>query len=354
MGQSQVWSISRHLTAWNRWFPGLCLLSAGLLPQLSQAQDYVLPKCEILPLPDHQTSLRVDGVERVRWHFDRGYPRPFFYPFNGPAGAPLTRMGHPGAENHDHHRSIWLAHQNVNGVDFWADGGGSIRQKHWYAYRDGTQECIMAVRLGWYDGNGVELLDQDLVAAMRPLPGGESVLELQLVLRVPEGGDAVTLGKTSLGPLAVRVAKSLSEYFGGGQLRSSEGLVGEAAIFGTRARWVDYSGPVAVGQDADRQLVRQGITFFDHPQNLRYPTHWHVRADGWMGAALGMQATTTIRPSQPLTLRYLLHAHSATWTPEAAEDVHREFSLRPGFRVVRAGPDRPHRQYEVERLAEEE
>ncbi|MFP6902652.1 MAG: DUF6807 family protein, partial [Verrucomicrobiia bacterium] len=65
---------------------------------------YEFPLCQIVPLPDNQASLQIDGVERTRWHFDAKYPRPFFYPFNGPSGETLTRMGHPGAPNHDHHR----------------------------------------------------------------------------------------------------------------------------------------------------------------------------------------------------------------------------------------------------------
>ncbi|MCF6314475.1 MAG: hypothetical protein L3J39_18645 [Verrucomicrobiales bacterium] len=44
--------------------------------------------CEILPLPDHQRAFQIDGQERIRWHHSRSYPRPFFYPFTGPSGAP--------------------------------------------------------------------------------------------------------------------------------------------------------------------------------------------------------------------------------------------------------------------------
>lgn len=330
----------------------LCLLlTICSLATVVQADEFVFQRCEILPLADDQTSMRIQGVERLRWHFDQKYHRPFFYPFNGPSGVSLTRMGHPGAENHDHHRSVWFAYHNVNGVDFWADQSGStVRQKHWYRYRDGETECVLAVRLGWYDSEGTELMDQDMIAALRPLPDGEHVLELQLVFRVPEGGTPVTLGQTSLGPLAVRVAKSVSAHFGGGQLHSSEGLTGEPEIFGTQARWMDYSGPLVVGAGEDRRVVREGITFFDHPRNLRYPTHWHVRSDGWMCAAFGMKAEHIVTPSSPLTLRYLLHAHAGDYSEQTAAEVHRRFSERTGFRVFRPGPDRPHLQYEVERV----
>src|SRR5438874_232420 len=67
-------------------------------------------------------------------------------------------------------------------------------------------------------------------------------------------------GKTNFGFLAVRVAKNLSEHFGGGVLTNSEGAKSEPAIFGKQAKWMDYSGPVPNGHT-------EGITYFDHPTN---------------------------------------------------------------------------------------
>src|SRR5258708_3471417 len=79
------------------------------------------PTAQVVPLPDYQVSLQIDGSERLRWHHGPSYPRPFFYPLVGPSGSVLTRMGHPGAPDHDHHRSIWFAHAKVLGIDFWSD-----------------------------------------------------------------------------------------------------------------------------------------------------------------------------------------------------------------------------------------
>ncbi len=78
------------------------------------------PRCQIVPLAAHQVSIQIDGEEKLRWNAGRDYPRPFFFPFNGPSGHSLTRMGHPGAPNHDHHQSVWFAHNKVLGIDFWA------------------------------------------------------------------------------------------------------------------------------------------------------------------------------------------------------------------------------------------
>ena len=323
----------------------LLFVLAGVLPA---EEPFALKRCELLPLPEDQVSFQIDGVEKARWHFGTGYPRPFFYPFNGPSGTSLTRMGHPGAHNHDHHRSVWFAHHDVDGIDFWSDDtAGRVRQKFWSSYRDGDDEAVMASVSGWYDGEGNELMEQEIVAALMPLADDEHALELQITMRPAGTLEAVELGKTNFGFLAVRVAKTVSVHFGGGKLIDSEGRRGEKAIFGNQARWVDYSGPVAVGQGPDRKTVVEGITYFDHPENPRYPTHWHVRADGWMGASFCMHEGRTITAEAPLALRYLLHAHRGAYDHAKAESIHEGFSKRPGFQVVKA--TKKNRQYEVER-----
>jgi len=295
-------------------------------------EDSVVSHHQLLPLPDEQISFQIDGIEKTRWHFGEHYPRPFFYPFNGPSGVSLTRMGHPGAPNHDHHRSIWFAHHSVNGVDFWSDNTQArIHQRMWLSYFDSDSESIMAVLLEWIDGKDDILMEQEVIAALMGKPNGEHELEIQITMRPPANQKTVDLGKTNFGFLAVRVAKSLSGYFGGGTLSSSEGKTGEKNIFGKRAKWMDFSGPIAVGEGPNRKTTIEGITYFDHRSNPRYPTYWHVREDGWMGASFGMQEPYTINRNKPLVLRYLLYAHTGAYDPQKAKKVHAAFLARPGF-----------------------
>ncbi|MFV1964053.1 MAG: PmoA family protein [Pirellulaceae bacterium] len=331
--------------------PSLLLVLLLMASTLPGEDPFTPDRCEIVPLPEHQVSFQIDGVEKTRWNFGSEYPRPFFYPFNGPSGKTLTRMGHPGAANHDHHRSVWFAHHDVGGVDFWSDNtDGQVRQKQWYSYCDGRDEAIMASVMGWFDGAGKELMEQDVVAALLPLEEGEHALEIQMTMRPAPGSESVELGKTNFGFLAVRVAKTLSDHFGGGELNSSEGQKGEKSIFGKPARWVDYSGPVVIGRGSGRKTVTEGITYFDHPTNPRYPTHWHVREDGWMGASFGMHEGLTITADTPLTLRYLLVAHRSAYNHAKSESLHERFAKRPGFRISKSAD--PHRQFEVARVTE--
>lgn len=325
-----------------------CLFIILSSSPLAAQEPYSPPRCELLPFPDHQVSFLQEGIEKTRWHFDPKYPRPFFFPFNGPSGVSLTRMGHPGAQNHDHHRSIWFAHAKVEGIDFWSENTKArIVQKYWFAYEDGEDEAIMASLLGWNDEEGSERMEQELVAASRPLDRGEHEFEIQITLRPGAGRDTVTLEKSNFGFLAVRVAKSLSHHFGGGQLTNSEGAVGEEAVFGKTAAWMDYSGPVVIGTGPDRKVVTEGITFFDHPGNPRHPAAWHVRADGWMGASFCLNEGFTIVREAPLVLRYLLLSHGGGCDPGRAAETLAAFSGRSGFLVEKS--TRPHRQFEVRR-----
>jgi len=342
-------------SAWEAWTECRKLLLAPvvlvtLTAHLMADEPFEIERCEVVPLANHRVSLQIDGVEKTCWNYGGQYPRPFFYPFRGPSGTTLTRMGHPGASDHDHHRSVWFAHHDVAGTDFWSDNtNGQVRQKMWFAYQDGKTEAVMASETGWFAGDGQQLLEQEVVAALIPMPAGEHALEIQITMRPPPRTERVVLGKTNFGFLAVRVAKTLSVHFGGGQITNSEGLRGEKEIFGKQARWMDYSGPVVVGRLGQRKAVTEGITYFDHPSNLRYPTYWHVRSDGWMGASFCLADSYTVTDQNPLVLRYLLHAHRGSYEHERAETVQQAFGTRPGFEVAKSS--RPHRQFEVGREA---
>jgi len=291
---------------------------------------FELQRCEIIPQADHQAAFQIDGDEKIRWHHSESYPRPFFFPLPGPSGSSLTRMGHPGASNHEHHRSVWFAHHDVDGHDFWSDNSGTqIVEKMWLSYQDGMDECTLSTLLEWKTAEGTSLMEQQLVASLIPANNGELLFELQSTFTPVK--ESVKLGKTNFGFLAVRVAKTVSSFFGGGEITNSTGQTGEPAIFGQSAEWMDYSGPVPLSKNGKRVAVTEGITFFDHPDNPHYPSHWHVRQDGWMGASLCMNEAMVIKKEKPLTLRYLLHTHAGPVDFDQATQVAKDFSQRPGF-----------------------
>ena len=286
-------------------------------------------KYEIVPLPDHQFQLLIDGQQRTRWHFDPKYPRPFFYPMLGASGESLTRMGHPGAPDHDHHRSVWFAHNKVFGQNFWADGTGTkVSQQDWIAIQDGDEQGRFGCHLSWLDGHDpTPLMKQQLLVEFKTVEFSstdqtEWTLELQSTFTPTS--DELELQQTNFGFLAVRVSRQIAEYWGGGLLTNSDGKTNERNIFGNPSRWMDYSG--SQYSNRDQKEVAEGITFIDHPHNVGQPTRWHVREDGWMGASPGMKSDILLKKDSPLVLRYLLYVHSDAAHPENFNALYDQFA----------------------------
>jgi hypothetical protein len=115
------------------------------------------------------------------------------------------------------------------------------------------------------------------------------------------------------------MAKTIGVNDGGGMIRNSEDAINEPQVHEKPARWVDYSGPIT-------PTAREGITLLDHPQNPNHPTVFHVRNDGWMGAALTFAAPRTIPPGQPLKLRYGFWVHAGVPTAAKIDEQFAEFA----------------------------
>ncbi|MCZ6792087.1 MAG: PmoA family protein [Planctomycetota bacterium] len=209
--------------------------------------------------------------------------RPYVYPFRGPGGCEVTRLGHPEDPiGHSHHRSIWIAHHDVGGVDFWGENrkSGRIVVKD-IGERVSPGERVGALlHLSWQDAAGREILQERRRLTFIDLPREELALELDLELRPPpDSPEPVTLGVTPFGMLGVRVARTLRVHdrLGGLIVNSQEGE-NEADCFAQHAAWCDYSGPVPLAppaggdgkkrQDGDSlPAVIVGISCFDHPEN---------------------------------------------------------------------------------------
>jgi hypothetical protein len=278
-----------------------------------------VPRMQIIPLPYYQASFQRDGVEIARYHFGPSLHRPFIFPIIGPSGRSLTRMGHPhDPESHSHHNSVWISHNDIDGINFWSDGGkGKIRHKRILKFEDGDRTCSITTENQWLaDTNKFLLLETRKVTAM-PLDDSEWLMIIDMEFKA--NNKPVTLGKTPFGMIGVRMAKTIGVNDGGGMIRNSEGAMNEKEVFWKRTRWVDYSGPVARGK-------QEGITFFDHPENPNFPTYFHVRNDGWMGASLTFDGPRTIQVDKPLHLSYGLYIHSDIKPANAIDAKWKQFA----------------------------
>ena len=295
------------------------LITANTCPQTASSAPKPVPYMQVIPLPYHQASFQRDGVEIARYHFGPSLNRPFIFPVIGPSGRSLTRMGHPhDPESHSHHNSVWISHNDVGGISFWSDGGsGKIRHKRIVKFEDGNQSSSIITENQWVSNTGKVLLLETRRLTALPLDDSEWLMIINMEFKAEDA--PVVLGKTPFGMIGVRMAKTIGVNDGGGTIRNSEGAVNEKTVFWKRAGWVDYSGPIT-----NEKL--EGITLFDHPDNPNFPSYFHVRNDGWMGASLTHNGPRTIHPDKPLHLCYGLYIHSDMKAKEVIEAKWKQFT----------------------------
>jgi hypothetical protein len=278
-----------------------------------------VPRIQVIPMPYYQASFQRDGVEITQYHFGPGLHRPFLFPVIGPSGLSLTRMGHPhDPESHSHHNSVWISHNDVDEISFWSDSGdGKICHKRIVKFEDFGECSTIVTENEWVTNIGKVLLLETRQITVLLLENSEWLLIIDMEFKAKDS--TVTLGKTPFGMIGVRMAKTIGVNDGGGKIRNSKGAVNEKEVFWKRAKWVDYSGAIT-----NERL--EGITLFDHPNNPNFPTYFHVRNDGWMGASLTFDGPRKIQPNESLHLRYGLYIHSDMKAKDAIEAKWKQFT----------------------------
>lgn len=273
----------------------------------------------------------VAGGEPVAGYHE-GETKPYWHPVVGPGGVPMTR-GWPMApegneqEDHPHQRSMWFTHGDVNGVDFWASDPlnkkdpklGTIRRTGRFLRAAGPG--FAAVRTGdaWLDGRENPVCDD--IQTVRIWDAGDvRLIDVEVEVRASHG--PVTFGDTKEGVFGVRVPTEMAvDAREGGRIVNAEGLT-DAAAWGKRSAWVDYSGR-SRGEEV-------GLAILDHPSNLRHPTTWHVRTYGLFAAnpfgyhdfGIGEPGAYTIPEGGSRRFRYRVVLH---WGDAEEGDVARQF-----------------------------
>lgn len=224
-------------------------------------------------------DINIDGSLFTSYRFGDVPARPFLYPLIGPFGLPVTRRLASPADtdmDHHHHRSVWVSHGEVNGVDNWSEleGHGRTVHKGFDVVESGPVFGRLVARADWVGCDGGKVLEEVKDIVVYNLPASGRLLDLKVYLTATEGN--VMFGDTKEGGIiSVRVLPSMQGDVGG-RIENSYGGIGEGETWGKQAHWCDYSGPV--GQDI------AGISIFDSPESFRFPTYWHVRDYGLMTA----------------------------------------------------------------------
>lgn len=228
----------------------------------------------------------IDGKLFTEYHY-QDVSRPFLYPIIGPTGANVTR-NYPmkevegEAKDHVHHRALYFAHGDINGIDFWAETvhrskvPGKTIHDEFLQLKSGKVGVIKASnKLIAPDG---KQMGTEIFAIRFHADGARKFIDFDVTIQASNG--ELVMGDTKEGTMAIRLAstmrvRAVDKSPGKGQIVTSEGVVGKDA-WGARAAWVDYYGPVK-GKTV-------GVAIFDHPDNLRHPTWWHVRDYGLFAA----------------------------------------------------------------------
>ena len=268
--------------------------------------EFVVADSVTLEKKENSVEVKIGGREFTVLHFDKSLPKPFFSPVRAADGALISRpLENP--EDHPHHKGIWCAIDQVNGIEFWAEKGRIENQaveltpatdqpakiklvNHWLAI-DTTPLVIETTEVSFFP-NRLIAYDIHLAAADKP----------------------VTFGDTKEGLFGIRVANSLRGN-AGGKIVNAEGMHEEKECWGQESKWVDYFGNVA-GKT-------YGVTLFDHPQNFR-KSRFHVRNYGLFTISpFGRSAYTNgrlaaepflLEPGKSVRLRYGLYIHEGDTT----------------------------------------
>ena len=274
--------------------------------------------------------VEINGQLFTEYNFKDG-PFPYFYPVIGPTGEPVIRHwpmkeGENEAKDHPHHRSWWFTHGEVNGHDFWSGKNDRIVHDKFLKVSSGPEVGIIQSQNKWVAANG-EIVCTDTRTHKFYNRADGQIADFEITIHASEG--KVVMGDTKEGSMAIRLAPTmrLKGTVGKGHILNSEGHR-DGETWGKRAAWCDYYGPVK------DQIV--GVAIFDHPQNPKHPTWWHVRDYGLFAAnPFGVHyfegkpegtGDITIPAGESLTLKYRFYFHKGDTNQAKVAEHYREYA----------------------------
>lgn len=292
----------------------------------AKLREYFLD-VQAVPWSDDKISFQVDGREMLVYNYSPNCPKSYFFPVIGPAGRCLTRIGHPyDPDGHSHHHSLWIAHPDVNGVNFWGEGENCGQQVHYEfgPLEDGPVYARMVSKVHWISPSRNIVVDETRDVKVYAADGNQMLIDFVLTFRPVS--KPVIFNKTNFALLAIRMAKPITVFDGSGRIRNSDGARNEVEIFWTRAKWCDYSGLIT-------QSEWNGIAIFDHPDNYGHPACWHVRNDGWMCPSPVFESPMRLSVGDEWTLKYRLFVHAGDVEAARVEERYAEYVIEKKIEI---------------------
>ncbi len=243
--------------------------------------------------------------------------KPHLHPVHAPNGRLLTRVSPP---DHEWHRALWFAIKYVNGDNFWEE---SPHEAH------GNQFDMGEGRIEWRRSSGeVVVVEQRDIArvdlGLDTAADGERAYAIDWTTTLTPTVDAefdrtpyTTWG--GYGGLTLR---------GAGDWEDTRILVADGSV---------HRRPEAVPSPwCDLSSADAGITFLDHPDNVRHPVTWYgatrsrvYGTDGWsnyLNAAFLFHQGLSLPAGETLTLRYRLVVHDGMWSVDQCNQAWRSWT----------------------------
>lgn len=276
------------------------------------------------------------------YHYGQDLKKSFLWPVNSEDGIPVTRS-YPMDEtdipkyamDHPHHRSWWTSYGDVQGGDFWMENeGAGIQKSGEVTFGSGDAYGWILAKNTWNKADGTPAVEEEREYRFYASDPDHRITDMRVTFRA--GAEAVKFGDTKEGGIcAVRMRPELS--YRNGIITNALGDVGEENCWGKPAAWCDMSGPI-------EGHGKRGLAIMDNPGNLRYPTSWHVRKYGLMGANcfgyshfremeynkdLPESGDYTIEPGKELTFNYRVLVHSGDATDAKVGERYADYTNPP-------------------------
>jgi len=273
----------------------LLTCEAGETLILTPVQNYG-SKCAVV-LEEDRLHMQIGGQRIGGYVWDTAFLKPYFGPLQDDEGHDFTRLDFETTE-HKHHRSVFIAVGDVNGVDIWNEPPdcGIIRNEEIRDIKEGAAFASFTAVNRWTDHDGKPLIREFTTYTMYNQSDACRMLDIDLTFSA-DFGEVVFGATKEAGPLGIRMRDELRADTGSGMIKNSRGEIAEEQCWGHEAEWCDYAGDMPFG--------KMGITVFDHPDNERYPTTWHVRNYGLFAANnLYFKGGLTIPAGETLTYHF--------------------------------------------------
>ena len=286
---------------------------------------------------ERNVDVLIGGEQFTSFDFTT-YDKPILYPIYSPGQIGMTRnwpmkkdvVGE--SHDHPHHKSMWISHE-INGVDFWAERGGTVKAERVETEFEGQQNNVLRSTSAWVkDADGKTLLTDQTTYWF----GGDNDSRwINCLINYQATHGDFQFDDTKEGLFAIRTHPDLrltakpdagvAEVFG--SAINSAGVTGKD-VWGKPAKWMLYFGEV------DGNPV--SIAMYDHPTNLRHPTTWHARDYGLVAAnPFGMHhflgkekgaGAVKVADGKSLELRYRVEFFRGLATVEKIEEKYQAFA----------------------------